>query len=225
MKMAAGLLGRKLGMTRLFDESGVQVPVTIIEAGPCHVSQVKTIESDGYNAVQLAFEQIKARSSTMPVIGHDGNAGLDPQRYHREIRVTDQEVTNYELGQKLTVESLEAVKFVDVIGTSKGKGTAGVMKRWGFKGMSASHGTERKHRHPGSVGGRSSNAGTGRPKKGGKKSGRMGNQRSTVRSLEVIATDKDKNLLMVKGAVPGANNGLLLIREAIRLYKSKGKAD
>jgi len=223
--MAAGLLGRKLGMTRLFDESGVQVPVTIIEAGPCHVSQVKTIESDGYNAVQLAFEQIKARSSTMPVIGHDGNAGLDPQRYHREIRVTDQEVTNYELGQKLTVESLEAVKFVDVIGTSKGKGTAGVMKRWGFKGMSASHGTERKHRHPGSVGGRSSNAGTGRPKKGGKKSGRMGNQRSTVRSLEVIATDKDKNLLMVKGAVPGANNGLLLIREAIRLYKSKGKAD
>jgi len=167
--MAAGLLGRKLGMTRLFDESGVQVPVTIIEAGPCHVSQVKTIESDGYNAVQLAFEQIKARSSTMPVIGHDGNAGLDPQRYHREIRVTDQEVTNYELGQKLTVESLEAVKFVDVIGTSKGKGTAGVMKRWGFKGMSASHGTERKHRHPGSVGGRSSNAGTGRPKKGGKK--------------------------------------------------------
>jgi large subunit ribosomal protein L3 len=225
MKMAAGLLGRKLGMTRLFDESGVQVPVTIIEAGPCHVSQVKTIESDGYNAVQLAFEQIKARSSTMPVIGHDGNAGLDPQRYHREIRVTDKEVTNYELGQKLTVESLEAVKFVDVIGTSKGKGTAGVMKRWGFKGMSASHGTERKHRHPGSVGGRSSNAGTGRPKKGGKKSGRMGNQRSTVRSLEVIATDKDKNLLMVKGAVPGANNGLLLIREAIRLYKSKGKAD
>jgi len=223
--MAAGLLGRKLGMTRLFDESGVQVPVTIIEAGPCHVSQVKTIESDGYNAVQLAFEQIKARSSTMPVIGHDGNAGLDPQRYHREIRVTDQEVTNYELGQKLTVESLEAVKFVDVIGTSKGKGTAGVMKRWGFKGMSASHGTERKHRHPGSVGGRSSNAGTGRPKKGGTKSGRMGNQRSTVRSLEVIATDKDKNLLMVKGAVPGANNGLLLIREAIRLYKSKGKAD
>lgn len=223
--MPVGILGKKLGMTRLFDESGKQVPVTVIEAGPCHVSQVKTAESDGYDAVQLAYEQIKARSSTMPVIGHDGKAGLTPQRHHREIRVTADEAAGFELGQQVTVEALEGIKFVDVIGTTKGKGTAGTMKRWGFKGMSASHGTERKHRHPGSVGGRSSNAGTGRPKKGGKKAGRMGHTRVTVRSLEVIATDKDKNLVMVKGSVPGANQGLLLIREAVRLFKSKGKAD
>ena len=186
---------------------------------------MKTDDNDGYSAVQLAFDQIKARNSTMPVIGHDGKAGLAPQRHHREFRMSADEVDNYELGQQVTVEEFDGIKYVDVIGTSKGKGTAGPMKRWGFKGMSATHGTERKHRHGGSIGGRSSNAGTGRPKKGAKMAGRMGNERITIRSLEVIAMDKDKNLLMVKGPVPGANSGLLMIREAVRIYKSKSQAD
>ena len=219
--MAAALLGRKIGMTRLFDEAGSQVPVTVIQAGPCYVSQIKTVERDGYDALQLAFEDVKGRNSTMPVIGHDAAAGVGPQRFHREFAASAAELAELELGQQLQVDVFDQVKYVDVVGTSKGRGTAGVIKRWGFKGQQATHGVERKHRSPGSVGGRSSNAGTGRPKKGGKKSGRYGNARITVRSVEIIGKDKDRNLLLVKGAVPGANNGMVMIREAIRLYKRK----
>jgi len=219
--MAAVLLGRKVGMTRLFDEAGNQVPVTVIRTGPCYVSQVKTAQADGYDAVQIAFEDVKGRNSTMPLIGHDAAAGLTPKRFRREFQVNADEAAGYEPGQQLTVEVFDNVKYVDVIGTSKGRGTAGVIKRWGFKGQQATHGVERKHRSPGSVGGRSSNAGTGRPKKGGKKAGRYGNARITVRSLEIIGRDKDQDLLLVKGPVPGANKGLLMIREAIRLYKRK----
>ena len=221
--MSATLLGRKIGMTRLFDESGKNVPVTLIEAGPCYVGQIKTVQSDGYNAIQLAFEDVKARRSTVPLIGHDAKAGLTPKRHHRECVATAEEVESLVPGQSLTVEMFEGVKFVDVIGTSKGKGYAGVMKRWGFKGQPASHGTERKHRSPGSVGGRSTNLGTSRPKKGIRMAGRMGGDRVTVRSLEVVAREPKNNLIMVKGAVPGPKQSLVVIREATRLYKKKAK--
>jgi large subunit ribosomal protein L3 len=210
-------------MTRLYDDDGNNVPVTVIQAGPCYVSQLKTAETDGYEAVQIAFEDVKGRNSTMPVIGHDAKAGLEPKRVHREVRLAEGETESYELGQELTVEVFDAVKFVDVIGTSKGKGYAGVMKRHNFKGQLASHGVERKHRSPGSVGGRSSNLGTGKPKKGIRMSGRMGDARVTVRSMPVIGIDKDKHLLLVKGPVPGANKGLVVIREAVRLYKGKAQ--
>lgn len=219
--MPKALLGRKIGMTRLYDKSGNNVPVTIIEAGPCVISQVKTSAHDGYAAIQLAFGDLKPRNSTMPIIGHDAKAGIGPQQTHREFRVDPSEIENYQLGQELNVTTFENVMFVDVSGTSKGKGTAGVMKRHGFKGMSATHGTERKHRSPGSICGRSSNRGTGKPKKGIRMGGRMGNERVTVRSLEVVACDKDRNLLLVKGAIPGGKQGVLEIREATRLYKQK----
>ncbi len=220
--MPAALLGRKVGMTRLYDEDGKNVPVTIIQAGPCVVSQIKTEETDGYNAIQIAFEDVKGRNSTMPLIGHDGKAGTGPKRVHREFRVSEDELANYEVGQSLNVDAFAESKYVDVIGTSKGKGYAGTMKRHGFKGQLASHGTERKHRSPGSVGGRSAYLGGGRPKKGIRMAGQMGNARVTIRSVDVVKRDKDKNLIVVKGPVPGANGGLVVIREAVRLYKSKG---
>lgn len=231
--MPKAMIGKKIGMTRLFGEkdrhvaSGEKVkmlvnePVTVLEVGPNFVSQIKTEEVDGYNALQLAFGEIKGRNSTMQLIGHDAKAGVTPKRMHREIRVEASELEGVELGAELTVDTFEEIAYVDVSATSKGKGMAGVMKRWGFKGQQATHGVERKHRSPGSVGGRSSNLGTGKPKKGGKKAGRMGGKRITVRSLEVVGIDKEKNLLLVKGSVPGANNGVVFVREAIRLYKRK----
>ena len=222
--MPTALIGRKVGMTRLYTADGINVPVTVVEAGPCFVSQIKTEEgADGYNAVQLAFDDVKARNSTFPKIGHDLKAGISPKRVHREVRCSADEVAGYEIGQELNVEVFDNICFVDIVGTSKGKGTAGVMKRYGFKGQPASHGVERKHRSPGSVSGRSSYLGGGRPKKGIRMGGHMGDARITVRSVEIIGRDKDKNLLMVKGAVPGANKGLLFIKEAKRLYKSKGR--
>ena len=217
------LIGRKLGMTRIFDEADTNVPVTVIGIGSNFVSQVKSVETDGYNAVQLAFEDIKARNSTMPVIGHDAQAGLSPKRFHREVRLADNEAGTFELGQELNVDVFDDVRYVDVIGTSKGKGFAGGMKRWGFKGQPASHGTERKHRSPGSVGGHASDAGKGRPKKGQHKAGHLGHVRVTARSLKLVAVDKQKNLLLVKGPVPGPNRGMLIIREAVRLAKGKAK--
>ncbi len=221
--MSAAILGKKIGMTRLFDEQGNNHPVTVIAAGPCFVSQVKTSDTDGYEAVQVAFEDVKGRNSTFPQIGHDGKAGLTPKRFHREFRLGDGQAAEYQPGQALTVELFEQVKFVDVVGTSKGKGFQGVMKRHNFAGLEASHGVERKHRSPGSVCGRSSNRGTGKPKKGIRMAGHMGAERVTVRSLPVIGIDKDKNLLLVKGPVPGAKQGLLMISESKRLYKSKAQ--
>lgn len=219
--MATAILGRKVGMTRFYNDEGQNIPVTVIAAGPCLVSQIKTTETDGYDAIQIAFEDIKGRNSTMPVIGHDAKAGLTPKRVHREVRLGEGEAEGYEAGQALTVEIFEGIKFVDVTGTSKGKGFQGAMKRHGFKGQEASHGVERKHRSPGSVGGRSSNLGTGKPKKGIRMAGRMGNERVTVRSLPVVGIDKENNLLLIKGPVPGSNKGLVVIREAVRLYKGK----
>ncbi|MCE9590471.1 MAG: 50S ribosomal protein L3 [Planctomycetes bacterium] len=222
--MPAALIGRKIGMTRLNDSTGKNVPVTVIQAGPCHVSQVKTVATDGYDAVQLAFEDVKARNSTMPEIAHDAKAGLTPKREHREFRLKADQLTGVEAGQLFTVEMFEGIRFVDVTGTSKGKGFAGTMKRHNFKGLCASHGTERKHRSQGSIASHATNRGySGRPKKGKKMSGHLGDERVTARSMEVIGRDKENNLLIVKGAVPGANHGLVVIREATRLYSRKAK--
>ena len=223
--MPAAILGRKIGMTRFFTEDGRNIPVTVIEAGPCTVTQVKTSDIDGYAAVQLAFGDIKPRRSTMPQIGHDAKAGVAPRRWHRELRLEDDKaVGEYQLGQTVKVDSLGSIKYVDVIGTSKGKGFQGVMVRHHFKGMFASHGTERMHRHGGSIGSHATNRGTGpKPKKGKKMGGHMGDARVTARNLDVVSVDPEKNILLVKGAVPGPNQGFLFIREAKRLNRSKAR--
>ncbi|MCC6579965.1 MAG: 50S ribosomal protein L3 [Phycisphaeraceae bacterium] len=230
--MPATLLGKKIGMTRLFltqESEGGQVvnnvPVTVIQVGPCFVSQIKSEATDGYNAVQVAFDEVKPRNSTQPIIGHDARAGISPQRVHREFRVSAEEAGQFQLGQQITLDSLEGTKYIDVIGTSKGKGFQGVMKRHHFKGLCASHGTERKHRSPGSIASHATNRGfSGRPKKGLRMPGHMGDDRVTMRSLEIVGTDKEKNLLLVKGPVPGANQGVVVIRAAKRLYKRKANA-
>jgi large subunit ribosomal protein L3 len=222
--MAAHLLGRKVGMTRVYTDDGTQVPVTVIQAGPCFVSQVKTPERDGYAAVQIAYGPVKPRRSTFPVIGHDAKAGLGPMRRHREFRVTEDELAEYQPGQELNVDAFEGTAFVDVIGTSKGKGFAGVMKRHNFKGQLASHGVERKHRSAGSISSHASDAGgPGGPKKGKKMPGRMGNERVTVRSLQIVRIDNQRKLILVKGTVPGARDGIVEIRPARRLYRSKAE--
>jgi large subunit ribosomal protein L3 len=187
------------------------------------VTQVKTVETDGYAAVQVAFDDMKARNSTQAMIGHDAKAGSAPKRMHREIRLADDaEAQAFTLGQEITVGALAELKFVDIVGTSKGKGFAGVMKRHNFKGMCATHGTERKHRTPGSIGSHGTDRGHGaKIKKGKRMAGRMGNEQVTVRSLDVVKLDAENNLLLVKGAVPGANDGLLLIKSPGRLYKRK----
>ena len=222
---AAAILGKKIGMTRWFMEDGTNIPVTVIEAGPCVVTQVKTTATDGYSAVQLAFDDAKARTSTQPVIGHDAKAGSGPKRVHRELRLeTDKDAEGYSLGQAVTVSALDGIKFVDVTGQSKGKGFQGTMVRWNFKGMCASHGTERKHRSPGSIGGGGTDRGVGpKLKKGKKMSGHMGDERVTIRSLDVVSIDAEKNLLVVKGAVPGASDGYLFIKTPTRLYKRKAR--
>jgi large subunit ribosomal protein L3 len=221
--MPAALLGRKIGMTRYFTEEGKNLPVTVIQAGPCAVTQVKTSETDGYAAVQLAFEDIKPRRSTMPVMGHDAKAGVAPKRFHREIRVEDdREAGGFELGQSVDVTAFEGVKYVDVTGTSKGKGFQGPMKRHNFAGLEASHGVERKHRSAGSIASHATNRGTGpKVKKGKLMAGHMGDERVTARSLDVVAIDPEKNLILVKGPVPGPNDGFLFIRESKRLNRRK----
>ncbi len=224
--MAVTLLGKKIGMTRVFSEDGKQsIPVTVLEMTPNVVTQVRTAETDGYSAVQVGWGEIKARNSTIPMIGHDAKAGTSPKRVHTETRLDDKVAAGFELGQTVGLESLEGVKFVDVIGTSKGKGFQGTMKRHGFKGQQASHGVERKHRSPGSIGGHATNRGhSGKLKKGKRMSGCMGNERVTTRNLDIIKIDTQNNLLLVKGPVPGANGGTVMVRPAIRLNRSKGKA-
>ncbi len=221
--MPVAMLGRKIGMTRFIQEDGKNIPVTVIECGPCVVTQVKTSESDGYAAVQIAFGDAKPRRTTMPIIGHDAKADAAPKRVHRELRFeSDDDASAYELGQVLTVEHLAETKFVDVSGVSKGKGFQGGMKRHNFRGKEASHGVERKHRSPGSIGGHATNLGTGpKLKKGKRMAGRMGAVNTTVRSIDVVKVDADRNLLLVKGPVPGPNKGDLYIRSSKRLQKSK----
>jgi len=220
--MPVNLLGTKLGMTRVYDENAVSVPVTVIRVGPCVVTQIRTEETDGYTAVQIGFGEMKARNSTMPMIGHDHKAGTEPLRTHREFRVDAKELAEYELGQSFGVEKLDGVMFVDVIGTSKGKGFQGGMKRHNFKGKEATHGVERKHRSPGSIGGHATNRGhSGKLKKGKRMAGHMGDERVTVRSLDIVKIIPEQGLLLVKGPVPGANKGTLQIRPSIRLYRGK----
>ena len=221
--MSKTLLGRKIGMSRYFLEDGTNVPVTIIEAGPCVVTQVKSEETDGYNAIQIGYEDVKPSRATMPIIGHDAQAGTAPKRFHNEARVDS--VDDVELGQTFDVSLFEDVKFVDVIGTSKGKGFQGGMKRHNFKGLEASHGVKRAHRRPGSINGHATNLGTGpKPKKGKRMPGHMGNRQITCRSMPVIQIDSERNLLMLKGTVPGPNTGMVLIREAKRLNRKKTTA-
>ncbi len=222
--MGFSLLGKKIGMTRVYGDKGVSTPVTVIQVGPCVVTQIKSPEKDGYGAVQIGFDDVKPRNSTMPIIGHDHKAGTGPKRTHREFRVTAQELGEYTLGQVITVDKLQGQAYVDVIGTSKGKGFAGVMKRYRFKGMFASHGTERKHRSPGSIGGLCSNRGFGGGlAKGKKMPGHMGAERVTTRNIDIVRIDAENNLLLVKGPIPGANRGTVSIRPSVRLYRSKAK--
>jgi len=219
--MSKAILGKKLGMTRLFTPAGASVPVTVVQAGPCFVSQIKTVETDGYNAIQLGFDTIKPRNSTIPLIGHDAKAGIAPQRFHREVRNAD--TAAYAVGQLVDAASMEGVLFVDVTGTSKGKGFQGAMKRHGFKGLCASHGTERKHRSPGSIAGRANNRGWGPPKRGIRMPGRMGGEQVTTRNIKLFGIDKERGLLLLQGAVPGNREGLLFIRQSKRLWKPKAK--
>ena len=206
-----GLLGEKLGMTQVFDENNRIVPVTVVKAGPCVVTQVRTPEKDGYSAVQLGFGAIDPRKVNRPEAGHFAKAGVTPRRHVVELRTED--ASDYQVGQELTAEVLSDVAKVDVIGTSKGKGTAGVMKRHGFKGLGAGHGTHRKHRAPGSIGGAST---PGRVFKGVRMAGRMGNVTTTTMSLTVHKVDTEKGLVLIKGAVPGPRGGLLLVRSAVK---------
>ena len=209
-----GLLGEKLGMTQVWDENNRLVPVTVVKAGPCVVTQVRGPEVDGYAAVQIAFGAIDPRKVTKPLAGHFAKAGVTPRRHLVELRTAD--AGDYSLGQELTVETFASGQQVDVIGTSKGKGTAGVMKRHGFKGLSATHGTQRKHRSPGSIG---ACATPGRVFKGVRMAGRLGNVRTTTQNVLVHAVDPAAGLVLLKGAVPGPRGGIVLIRTA-----SKGVA-
>ena len=220
-----GILGRKLGMTRFFRPDGTNIPVTVIQAGPCVVTQVKTSETDGYAAVQIAFDDMKPRNSTQAMIGHDAKAGAAPKRAHRELRLaTDADAQAFTLGQEIKVDALGELKFVDIVGTSKGKGFAGVMKRHNFKGMCATHGTERKHRTPGSIGSHGTDRGHGaKIKKGKRMAGQLGNARVTLRSIDVVGVMPDRNLVLLKGPIPGPIGATVVIRAATRLYKRKAR--
>lgn len=211
----AMLLGKKVGMTQVYDESGKLLPVTVIQAGPCVVMQVKTAETDGYNAVQLGFDDVKASRRRNPQVGHAQKANTAPKRFVKELRLPEKTETEYKVGDFITVSVFEENKFVDVVGTSKGKGFAGVVKRHGFGGFPASHGTERKHRAPGSISSFASDAGHGgKPKKGKRMAGHMGNCRVTTKNHRLVSIDEEKNLLVVKGAVPGVAGSYCLVRSA-----------
>jgi large subunit ribosomal protein L3 len=212
--MTPALIGRKIGMTRVYDEKGTIVPVTVVQAGPCDVTQVKSDQTDGYNAVQLAFGEVKPKHSTMPEMGHCAKAGIAPRRYFREIRLSAKPEVS--VGSSVDVKIFDGVQYVDVTGTSKGKGFAGAMKRYHFGGQCASHGTERKHRSPGSVCSRATARGSsGRPKKGMRMPGHMGMDRVTTQNHPLVKVDAGRNLLLIKGALPGPNGGILFIRKAI----------
>jgi large subunit ribosomal protein L3 len=232
--MSIGLLGRKVGMTQIYDPTGDAIPVTVIEAGPCHVLQVRTKERDGYEAVQLGYLDKPRRLASRAQRGHvakldskrqksRSSAGIvvvpkancEPKRFVREFRTS---IEGYEVGQRFDVSLFENVQAVDVVGTSKGRGTAGVMKRHNFSGQRASHGVKKVHRHAGSIG---CNSFPHRVFKGRRMAGHLGAARCTVRNLQVTRIDKENNLLLVNGAVPGPNGGYVIIRQTNRLPKPK----
>ena len=206
-----GVLGTKLGMTQVWDEDGKIVPVTVVQAGPCVVTQVRSQDVDGYDAVQIAYGAIDPRKVTKHLKGHFEKAGVTPRRHLVELRTND--AAEYELGQEIDASIFEAGQKVDVVGTTKGKGNAGVMKRHGFAGVSSSHGQHRNHRKPGSIGGASTPA---RVFKGMRMAGRMGGNRNSVQNLTVQAVDAEKNLVLIKGAVPGPKGGIVLVRSAVK---------
>ncbi|MCX4469950.1 50S ribosomal protein L3 [Micromonospora sp. MW-13] len=215
-RQVKGILGAKLGMTQVWDNNRV-VPVTVVQAGPCVVSQVRSAEKDGYSAVQLAYGTIDPRKVKKPVSGHYAKADVAPRRHIVELRTAD--AADYSLGQEVTVEQFPAGVSIDVTGKTKGKGYAGPMKRHGFHGLRASHGVERKHRSPGSIG---ACATPGRVFKGTRMAGRMGGVRYTVQNLTVQAVDTENNLLLVRGAIPGPKGALVLVRSAAKTKAKKG---
>jgi large subunit ribosomal protein L3 len=210
-KHMKGLLGEKLGMTQVWDENNRVVPVTVVKAGPCVVTQVKTPEQDGYSSVQIAFGAIDPRKVNKPASGHFAKAGVTPRRHLVELRTSD--ATEYSVGQELAVDTFEVGQVIDVVGTTKGKGYAGVMKRHGFSGVSASHGAHRNHRKPGSIG---ACATPGRGFKGTRMAGRMGVDRQTTQNLTIHAIDAENGLLLIKGAIPGPKGGLVLVRTSAK---------
>jgi large subunit ribosomal protein L3 len=216
-----GVLGKKLGMTQVFDANNKMVPVTVVEAGPCVVTQIRTPEKDGYSAVQIAFGAIDPKKISKPLAGHFAKAGVTPRRSVAELRTLD--TSNYTVGQELGATVFAAGELVDATGTSTGKGTAGVMKRHGFGGLGSSHGVDRKHRMPGSIGACST---PGRVFKGMRMSGVMGGVRVTTQNLVVHSVDADRNLLLIKGSVPGPDGQLVFIRSAAKhaIYETAGKA-
>ena len=206
-----GLLGAKLGMTQVWDADNKLVPVTVVAAGPCVVTQVRTAGSDGYDAVQIAYGAVDPRKVNKPTTGHFAKAGVTPRRHLVELRTQD--AADYEPGQELTVETFEAGQVVDVVGRTKGKGTAGVMKRHGFRGLGAAHGTQRKHRSPGSIG---ACATPGRVFKGLRMAGRMGAVRQTTQNITVHAVDAERGIILLKGAVPGPKGAVVLVKTAAK---------
>ncbi|OLL74148.1 LSU ribosomal protein L3p (L3e) [Pseudonocardia sp. Ae168_Ps1] len=202
-----GVLGTKLGMTQVFDDNNRVVPVTVVQVGPNVVTQVRSEESDGYTAVQLAYGAIDPRKVNKPETGHFAKAGVTPRRHLLELRTAD--AADYTPGQEITAEAFAEIAEVDVVGVTKGKGFAGVMKRHGFAGLGASHGTQRKHRSPGSIGGCAT---PGRVFKGVRMAGRMGSERQTTQNLKVHRVDAERGLLLIKGAVPGARGGLVVVK-------------
>ena len=215
-RQVKGILGAKLGMTQVWDNNKV-VPVTVVQAGPCVVTQVRTADKDGYSAVQLAYGAVDPRKVNKPKAGHYAKANVAPRRHLVELRTTD--ASEYELGAEVTVDTFSAGQSIDVTGRTKGKGFAGVMKRHGFHGLKASHGVERKHRSPGSIG---ACATPGRVFKGVRMAGRMGGVRYTVQNLTVQAIDTENNVLLVKGAIPGPAGALILVRSAAKTQKKAG---
>ncbi len=212
----SGILGQKLGMTQVFDENNRVVPVTVVSAGPCVVTQIRTQDKDGYDAVQIAYGAIDPRKVTQPLTGHFNKAGVTPRRHVVELRTSD--ASSYTPGQELTAAEFPTGAVVDVVGTSKGKGTAGVMKRHGFAGVGASHGAHRNHRKPGSIGASSTPS---RVFRGMRMAGRMGAVRTTTQNLVVHAVDPEQGLLLLRGAVPGPRGGLVLVRTAAKLTKKE----
>ena len=210
-KHMKGLLGEKLGMTQVWDENNRVVPVTVVKAGPCVVTQVKNPEQDGYSSVQIAFGAIDPRKVNKPASGHFAKAGVTPRRHLVELRTDD--ASEYSVGQELAVDTFEAGQTIDVVGTTKGKGYAGVMKRHGFHGVSSSHGSHKNHRKPGSIGGCAT---PGRVFKGMRMAGRMGSNKQTTQNLTIHAVDAENGIILIKGAIPGPKGALVVIRSAAK---------
>jgi large subunit ribosomal protein L3 len=210
-KPTRALLGTKLGMTQTWDDSGRVVPVTVVEVGTNVVTQIRTLETDHYQAVQLAYGEIEERKVTKPLLGHFAKAGVKPRRHVAELRTALAET--YQVGQELGADVFDEGQMVDVTGTTKGKGFAGVMKRHGFAGVGASHGAHRNHRKPGSIG---ACATPGRVFKGTRMAGRMGHSRKTIQNLKIHAIDADRGLLLIKGAIPGPRGGVVFVRSAVK---------